>query len=347
MSQLAARVVQGYTQPVAGAAADASQGNFSQGQVHFDDSVAWNHSNSPRNSAGYIWADDGNYVTTHASMGDTVQQTSSKMALGVQMKEALQTSYARAQADLKAQAQSSDAVVMHDRAMAWKQISALSSASSLTHGIRDESRESRSQTADLEQSHLDQALRTYAKSHAYQVDDSKTLSYDLKASLDAVYLEGSTNYDKHWTKLSSDRQDLIKNFVHSDAYVQAVRLDMARVSSHGDMHETKQTAQALQGAEHYLQKSEHEEQSYRQISRQERQLSESMTWLHQIQASDVVDFENALVQKLEASGIDWQQGLHDLSVAEQTELARQVLHVADDLILALRVSASVQGHDGP
>lgn len=83
MAGLVGRVMDGYAQPASHAAAEASAGNFSVGNLSFQNQSAFQHNSAPSQSTGHMTTNDGMYQEIVGKHGETTVQTISKLGIGV------------------------------------------------------------------------------------------------------------------------------------------------------------------------------------------------------------------------------------------------------------------------
>ena len=332
MAQLASRVIQSYSQPVASASADAVQGNFNQAQVHYDNVEAWNHVSSPKNSSGFTWHDDGNFVTTHAALGDVLKQSVSSTSVGLDVLSGLEQNYAVSRQDIVSTSHASENKILHDRAAAWSQLNQVSEGLSHSQEMRRGETSSKQQSSAISDHYIDQAFSSFSKDHGYSQDESKSLQFDLSAGLSFYTLGAKSSVDKGWSIVTSDKKNFVKKFIHSDEFSHVLSVEASILKSKSEMMSASSSLQQIKQADHLLQSSNHEEVVLSNIMQAQHRVDEQLSKIHKIQVVDSDNFENAFVARLEASGIDWQQGLQDLSLSKNTELSRYVQFVGDKLV---------------
>ena len=332
LSQLAARVIQSYSQPVTAASADAGQGDFNQAQVHYDNVEAWSHASAPRNSSGFNWSDDGGFTTMHGSRGDVLSQSLSSTAVSINALESIEHSYSLSRQEMAASSRTSENKILHDRAQAWSQLQQISAELRESHETNHSESASHQQSAVLSDNSIDKVFSAFSKDHGFSHDEHKSLSVDLAAGLNFYSLGAKSSVAKTWSEVAFDKQDFIRQFMHSDQFSHALNVESSILQSKADMISAASSQKDIRQVGNLLQKSLHEESALSNIVQKQQRVDDQLAKIHRLQATSVHDFENAFIAELEDSGIDWRQGLQDLSLAKNTELSRHVQAIADQLI---------------
>lgn len=79
MSGMLGRVLDGYSKPASSAGMEATAGNYSMGNVSYENQAAFQHSSAPTQSAGFATTNDGRYKNTYSQHGITTQQEQSNL----------------------------------------------------------------------------------------------------------------------------------------------------------------------------------------------------------------------------------------------------------------------------
>ncbi len=96
MAGMVGRIMDGYAKPAESAAMEASAGNFSVGNVNFDNQRAFAHTSAPTQVAGYAEINDGGFTTTTSQYGSVFKQNVSTMGVSVSSQKSFEQATSRA-----------------------------------------------------------------------------------------------------------------------------------------------------------------------------------------------------------------------------------------------------------
>ncbi len=338
MASLAGRVMDGYAQPVSHASQSVAQGNISQGELHLDNFQAWNQMSAPHNQQGFLENDDGRFRVEQTSQGPLAEQHMSSLAVGTSIINTLQNTYekdlskANQEQNLKEWASLHSQGQLYNRVQEEMKQKGVRDDVGLRHDHQDGS------DHDILSRNIDQAVNQYASSHAQNAVHGNTVKAMLAMTGkmpffgDLVHFQGNLSSTLTMQHMTEDQKRWVMDYLHSAEHGEAMTRSIRELDQTSKDHVTTEQHTLDKRTEQAYQLAQRDEQSYRHAQETVQRLSESLKYLSSQRMDERQDMANALLERLQGVSFDWKQGLEDLSRAHDTQEAKSVRRVMDDLL---------------
>lgn len=332
MAGTVGRLMDGYSQPVSHAAAEASAGNVSMGGMNYENQTAFQHNSAPLQSAGHMNTNDGAGISGENRFGSTYQQNQSSLAVTPQLTQVAQHSAAQAVESATSKVASTTASLAEARAAEFRDTFGHGVAGN--HALSSGSGTSRSDTESSSKAFetVKSSADKWAKEHKLTEQETKEMNMALQekigwkpggAAQSAVTavtgvsgsIEAAATQKTGYGASNQASEGRAKEFLASESGREAMQtaLSFAKTENSGDTrtatvsdsHDKSathaQTVRAEEAQQRALQELESAKNTQQHIESQGMQLSTNES--------------NALVSVLDSKmgRDDWQKGLDDVS----------------------------------
>ena len=185
MAGMVGRIMDGYAKPAESAAMEASAGNFSVGNVNFDNQRAFAHTSAPTQVAGYAQKNDGGFTTSTSQYGSVYNQNVSTLGVSVNSQKSFEQATSRAVEQATSHESSTAANLATARASAMRDAftEVRGGAESTTTGIA--SQETNQNTLNQMVDTVRSSAERFADSKGWKSEESKAFVNDAVKTFSA------------------------------------------------------------------------------------------------------------------------------------------------------------------
>ncbi|NNM51400.1 MAG: hypothetical protein HKM02_04135, partial [Pseudomonadales bacterium] len=318
-----------------------AQGNIAQGDLRLGNIQAWNQVSAPHNQQDFLQNDDGRFRVEQTSQGALAEQHLSSLAVGASMINTLQNTYEKDLSRANQEQTVKEWTSLHSQGQLYNRVEEQLKQKGTRDDVGQHHDHQDTSDHDILSRNIDQAVNQYASSHAQNAVRGSTVKAMLAMAGkmpffgDLVNFQGNVSSTLTWQHMTEEQKRWVMDYVHSAEHGEAMTRSIRELDQSSKDHVTTEQHMEVNRTEQSYQSAQRDEQSYRQAHETVQRLSDTLKYLSSQRMDERQDMANALLDRLQGVSFDWEQGLEDLSRAHDTEEAKSIHQVMDELMKQL------------